>query len=98
DTGGLTGDFSWRGDLAEVSINGPRIGLCHYAMRVWTHSSHGVWHLYGHSHGRLATLDASLSMDGGVDTYDFRPWRFDEVRDRMKQRPASKNPTECPSG
>jgi calcineurin-like phosphoesterase family protein len=43
DTRKLTQESSWLGDLAEVSIN----GLCHYAMRVWNHSSHGAWHLYG---------------------------------------------------
>jgi calcineurin-like phosphoesterase family protein len=58
-------------------------------MRVWNHSSHGAWHLYGHSHGRLPSLNASLSMDVGVDTHDFRPWHFDEIRDRMKERTAS---------
>jgi calcineurin-like phosphoesterase family protein len=89
DTRKLTQEFSWLGDLAEVSINGQRIVLCHYAMRVWNHSSHGAWHLYGHSHGRLPSLDASLSMDVGVDTHEFRPWHFDEIRDRMKQRAAS---------
>jgi calcineurin-like phosphoesterase family protein len=89
DTRKLTQEFSWLGDLAEVSINGQRIVLCHYAMRVWNHSSHGAWHLYGHSHGRLPSLDASLSMDVGVDTRDFRPWHFDEIQDRMKQRGAS---------
>ena len=83
DTRKLTEEFSWLGDLAEVSINGQRIVLCHYAMRVWNHSSHGAWHLFGHSHGRLPTLDTSLSMDVGVDTHDFRPWSFDEIRDRM---------------
>jgi len=58
-------------------------------MRVWNHSSHGAWHFYGHSHGRLPSLDASLSLDVGVDTHDFRPWHFDEIRDRMKERAAS---------
>jgi hypothetical protein len=28
-------------------------------------------------------------MDVGVDTHDFRPWHFDEIRDRMKERAAS---------
>ena len=83
DTRKLTEEFSWLGDLAEISINGQRIVLCHYAMRVWNHSSHGAWHLFGHSHGRLPTLDTSLSMDVGVDTHDFSPWSFDEIRDRM---------------
>jgi calcineurin-like phosphoesterase family protein len=40
DTRKLTQEFSWLGDLTEVSINGQRIVLCHYAMRVWNHSSH----------------------------------------------------------
>jgi calcineurin-like phosphoesterase family protein len=83
DTRKLTQEFSWLGDLAEVSISGQRIVLCHYAMRVWNHSSHGAWHLYGHSHGRLSAPDGSLSMDVGVDTHDFSPWSFDEIRDRM---------------
>ena len=83
DTRKLTEEFSWLGDLAEISINGQRIVLCHYAMRVWNHSSHGAWHLFGHSHGRLPTLDTSLSMDVGVDTHDFRPWSFDEIRGQM---------------
>lgn len=89
DTRKLTQEFSWLCDLAEVSINDQRIVLCHYAMRVWNHSSHGAWHLYGHSHGRLPTLDNSLSMDVGVDTHDFRPWSFDEIRDRMNAKAAS---------
>jgi calcineurin-like phosphoesterase family protein len=37
DTRKLTQEFSWLGDLAEVSINGQRIVLCHYAVRVWNH-------------------------------------------------------------
>ena len=89
DTRKLTEEFCWLGDLAEVSINGQRIVLCHYAMRVWNHSSHSACHLYGHSHGRLTNLDTSLSMDVGVDTHDFRPWHFDEIGDRMKARTAS---------
>jgi hypothetical protein len=28
-------------------------------------------------------------MDVGVDTHDFRPWHFDEIRDRMKEKAAS---------
>ena len=88
DTRKLTQEFSWLGDLAEVSINGQRIVLCHYAMRVWNHSSHGAWHLYGHSHGRLPTLGNSLSMDVGVDTHDFSPWSFDEIRDQMTAKAA----------
>lgn len=83
DTRKLTQEFSWLDALVEVSLNGQRIVLCHYAMRVWNQSSRGAWHLYGHSHGRLPNLGNSLSMDVGVDTNDFRPWHFDEISKQM---------------
>jgi hypothetical protein len=28
-------------------------------------------------------------MDVGVDTHDFSPWEFDEIRDHMKAKVAS---------
>ena len=46
----------------------------------------GSWHLYGHSHGRLPEVPNSLSMDVGVDTHDFRPWHFDEIKAAMNER------------
>src|ERR1700687_3266529 len=84
----LTTEFCSRSQLAEIRVDGQGIVLCHYAMRVWHHSSRGAWHLYGHSHGKLPAPDTSLSMDVGVDTHDFRPWHFDEIQDRMKAKAA----------
>jgi len=43
-------------------------------------------HIYGHSHGRLPEVPHSLSMDVGVDTHDFRPWRYDEIADIMRKK------------
>jgi calcineurin-like phosphoesterase family protein len=79
----LTQEFRWLDNLSEISISRQRIVLCHYAMRVWNHSSHGAWHLYGHSHGRLPDVPSSCSMDVGVDTHDFCPWHFEEIKSRM---------------
>ena len=79
----LAEEFCWLNNLAEISIHGQPIVLCHYAMRVWNRSHHGTWHLYGHSHGNLPEAQTSLSMDVGVDTHDFRPWNFDEISLRM---------------
>jgi len=56
------------------------------ALRVWNQSNRGSWHLYGHSHGRLPEVPNSLSMDVGVDTHDFRPWHFDEIKAVMNER------------
>jgi hypothetical protein len=86
DTRKLIQEFSWFNDLAEVSLNGQRIVLCHYAVRVWNQSSHGAWHLYGHSHGRLPESEILPSMDVGVDTHDFSPWHFDEINVRITQK------------
>jgi calcineurin-like phosphoesterase family protein len=70
--------FNWVKDVYEVAIREffteegkewsekQRIWLAHYAHRVWPRSHHGVWHLYGHSHGNLADT-GDLSMDVGVD-------------------------------
>ena len=79
----LEAEFSWLDNLAEVSIHGQLIVLCHYALRVWDRSNRGSWHLYGHSHGRLPQVTNALCMDVGVDTHDFRPWHFDEIKALM---------------
>jgi calcineurin-like phosphoesterase family protein len=62
-------DFLWLDNLAELSIHGQSIVLCHYALRVWNRSNRGSWHLYGHSHGRPPEVRHSLSMDVGVDAH-----------------------------
>lgn len=74
-------------DIAdEVSGHGQKIVLCHYAMKVWNKSHHGAWQLYGHSHGSLPDDPNSLSMDVGVDTHDFRPWSYEEIRAVMLKK------------
>ena len=82
----ICSEFGWWKQIAEVKARDQLIVLCHYAMRVWHHSFRGSWHLYGHSHGRLADDPLALSMDVGVDTHDFRPWRFEEIKLRMAEK------------
>lgn len=61
-----------------------RITLCHYALRVWNHSHHGAWSLYGHSHGGLEDPDHLLSTDVGVDaTKAYGPVSYDWVKAKM---------------
>jgi calcineurin-like phosphoesterase family protein len=93
DTGAkkIAPEFGWWKQLAEVKAHDQLIVLCHYAMRVWHHSFRGSWHLYGHSHGRLPDDPVALSMDVGVDTHDFRPWRFDEIQERMAAKAARRS-------
>ncbi len=60
---------------------GYKLYLHHYACRVWRNSSHGSFHLFGHSHGDMPGLNRS--MDVGVDANNFTPLSFEEIRDRL---------------
>lgn len=73
-------------ELVEVNVNGQKIILCHYAMRVWNKSHHGVWHLYGHSHGSLPDDPNSLSFDIGVDCHNFKPLTMPEIKAIMDKK------------
>jgi len=68
------------------------IVVCHYAMRVWQASHYNSWHLYGHSHGKLDKLgDYGKCMDVGVDTNDFYPYSFEEIKEIMAKKPNNPN-------
>jgi calcineurin-like phosphoesterase family protein len=82
----FVGRIHFLGDMKEVTINGQRITLCHYAMKVWEGSHHGTWHLYGHSHGSLADDPHSLSFDVGVDCTNYEPLTLEEVTERMSKK------------
>ncbi len=79
-------------DLYELTIPDPelpqpqRIVLCHYALRVWNHSAYGAWHLYGHSHGLLPDVPASLSFDIGMDCYPDSPLSYPQIKALMHAR------------
>jgi len=67
----------------EVTIEGRRIVLCHYAMRAWPGQHKGALQLYGHSHGKLP--GTPQSTDVGVDCWGFQPIRLDHIRVRLRQ-------------
>jgi calcineurin-like phosphoesterase family protein len=89
----LKEEFSWLDNLAEVSIHGQSIVLCHYALRTRNRSNRGLWQLYGHSHGRLPEAPNSFSMDVGVDTHNFRLWHYDEIADIMTKKAEAREVT-----
>lgn len=82
--------FASVSDLAEISVGiagvNHHVVLCHYAMRVWHKSHRGTWHLYGHSHGNLADDPNALSLDVGVDCWDFAPVSPQQVAARMASK------------
>lgn len=68
-------------ELLHVTVDDTHLVLCHYALRVWNRSHHGAIHLFGHSHGNLP--GNSQSCDVGVDSWQFRPVRLEEIRERL---------------
>lgn len=77
---------TYLGELKEVVINGQRITLCHYAMKVFNQSHRKAWHLYGHSHLSLPDDETSLSFDIGIMGNDYKPYSFDDVQRRMNKK------------
>lgn len=76
--------------MAEITVDGIRIVLLHYAMKVWPRSHHGALHFYGHSHGTLP--GDSQSLDVGVDCWGFRPVRLAEIKRRLAVLPERQMP------
>jgi len=74
-------------DYDEIEVEGQRIVLFHYGMRVWNKAGKGAWHLYGHSHDRLPPYGKSL--DVGVDSCDYYPVGFARLKYTIDQRKVS---------
>lgn len=70
--------------LRTINVEGQRIVLCHYAMRVWDRSHHGSWQLHGHSHGTL--VPRGFQYDVGVDNNEFMPVSFEQIKEIMSAR------------
>jgi len=67
----------------EINIDGISVTLCHYALRVWNKAHHGSYSLYGHSHGSLPDDPNARSFDCGVDTNNFFPYSWEDVKRKM---------------
>jgi calcineurin-like phosphoesterase family protein len=80
------GLFQSTHDILELSLGEQFFVLCHYAMRVWNHSHHGAYHLYGHSHGTLPDDANARSFDCGVDCFDFKPISLEQVTAVMQTK------------
>jgi calcineurin-like phosphoesterase family protein len=57
-------------DVKMLSFENDHFFLSHYAHRTWPSKYHGVYHLYGHSHGNMPGFDRS--MDVGVDASQYK--------------------------
>jgi calcineurin-like phosphoesterase family protein len=75
----------WEGNISNNNFT----VICHYCMRTWARSHFNSFHLYGHSHGRLAPI--GKSWDIGVDNNNFYPLSVQDVIKIMDDRPNNPN-------
>lgn len=83
------GPFAEMHKVLEIKWQNETIFLNHFAQRVWNKSHFNSWHLYGHNHGGLPAQ--GKSFDVGVDTNDFKPYSFEQVKAIMDAAPDNFN-------
>lgn len=67
----------------EKTIEKQPVTVCHYQMFKWHRSHYGSWQLYGHSHGN--SIPFENQMDIGVDTNDFYPYSWEEIKNNLQK-------------
>jgi len=77
-------------DLLTRKIAGRKVVFCHYAMCVWPDWMDGAWHMYGHSHGRLAEADDSARCDVGQDIWNFTPIPWEAIEAKLSHKSSPK--------
>ncbi|HVJ53859.1 MAG TPA: metallophosphoesterase family protein [Aliidongia sp.] len=72
---------------AEIAVEGRKIVLLHYGLRVWNRAHHGALHFFGHSHGSLP--GDRQSCDVGVDNpaSGYSPWSLSEIEAHLASLP-----------
>lgn len=68
--------------LMDIRVDGQKVTLCHYMMKVWNKAHRGSLQLFGHSHGNMA--GTSQQCDVGVDAWDYYPVTIEDCMRRMK--------------
>lgn len=87
DDAAVTNCDGWQSvqPYAEVMVGEAKLVLCHYPFRTWRDMGKGAINLHGHSHGRLKPLPRQF--DVGVDVWDFRPVRLEQILDAKSATP-----------
>ena len=83
---GKSGSYMWL-----KYINDQPIICSHYMMRTWWLSHYNSWNLFGHSHGGMNSETIGKQLDVGVDSHNFCPVSFDDIKRIMYDKPDNFN-------
>lgn len=86
-----------------ITIDDKRIILSHYPIAEWDCAWHQSIHLYGHTHGKFNLAEFTKlmphkntnCMDVGVDTHNYEPWSWEEIKEYLYQRNMKTNCDIC---
>jgi calcineurin-like phosphoesterase family protein len=78
--------------LASTSVDGTRVVMRHYGLRIWPGMRGKAISLYGHSHGRLP--GTTRSLDVGTDCWGYAPVGIEAIRHRLETLPEARDPEE----
>ena len=74
-------------DMAEIRDGDQRFTLCHYPMVTWNGARRGAVQLFGHVHQSWHGTRNSVNV--GVDVWDFRPIRRENILARARRLPVN---------
>jgi calcineurin-like phosphoesterase family protein len=76
-----------------ITIEQQIVFMAHHCHKVWDKSHYDSWHLFGHSHGGLDEYSKNEGklLDVGVDSHNFTPLSWDEIKQIMETRPLNFN-------
>lgn len=74
----------------EKRIDGIKVCMMHFPILAWNRKHYGSFHLHGHSHGKQNYPGnpylLGRAMDVGVDTNQFRPYEWPEIKSVLLAR------------
>ena len=71
--------------MSEIMDGKDRLVLCHYPMKTWNGARKGHLHLFGHVHD--SWKGTAISVNVGVDVWDFKPVTLDQIKKRADSLP-----------
>lgn len=76
-------------ELTKIVIDKQEIVLSHFPLEEWENMDRGSIHLHGHCHHTKDYTDLNMyckRMDVGMDWEEFRPFSWEEIKEKMKTR------------
>ena len=77
---------TYLGRKADIVIDRCLITLSHFPLETWAGMQHGSWLLHGHSHHNVPDNPNRLSMDMGINGWNYKPVSFEEIEKKMHSR------------